>query len=242
MQTTLASFGRRISLYATGFVVLIGALGGRFVCGWLCPFGLFQELLYKIPSPKRRHSKTPSGTPIPKTPLRYLKYVILLLFVFLLPALVRNDVGLGETWFCEYICPAGTVEAALPLLLTNEGLRQVIGWRFWWKLTIAVGIVLFSMYENRPFCKYLCPLGAIYGACNKISFFRLKVDDSVCTRCGACMTVCGMGLDPVSELDSAECIRCGACKDICPVHAITWTHSITVECPESVPGGHDSSL
>jgi polyferredoxin len=242
MQTTLASFGRRISLYATGLVVLIGALGGRFVCGWLCPFGLFQELLYKIPSPKRRHSKTPSGTPIPKTPLRYLKYVILLLFVFLLPALVRNDVGLGETWFCEYICPAGTVEAALPLLLTNEGLRQVIGWRFWWKLTIAVGIVLFSMYENRPFCKYLCPLGAIYGACNKISFFRLKVDDSVCTRCGACMTVCGMGLDPVSELDSAECIRCGACKDICPVHAITWTHSITVECPESVPGGHDSSL
>ncbi len=226
LQTTLASLQGRISLYSLGTIALIGSISGRFTCGWLCPFGLFQELLYKIPFKKKQRIVTPSGTPIPKSPLRYLKYIIFLLFVCILPALVRSDAGLGESWFCAYICPAGTIEAAFPLLLKNESLRQVIGWRFIWKASIAVTIVLLSLYENRPFCKYICPLGALYGVCNKASLFYLTIDRDICTSCGKCQSVCGMGLDPVSELTSAECIRCGACKEICPTHAITWTNSL----------------
>lgn len=226
LQTTLAAYQSRISLYALGTIALLGTAAGRFTCGWLCPFGLLQELLYKIPGRKRVRTAVPSGTPVPKSPLRYLKYLMLITTVFLFPVLFRNEGGLGETWFCAYICPAGTIEAALPLLLTNAGLRALIGWRFFLKAAIALSIVLLSLYENRPFCKFLCPLGAIYGVCNKFSIIRLSLDHDRCISCGLCQQACGMGLDPVSELDSAECIRCGACKEICPVQAISWTGTL----------------
>ncbi|MGM0432787.1 MAG: 4Fe-4S binding protein [Spirochaetota bacterium] len=234
-QTTLANIGNSVSLYVTGFVAMLAALSGRFTCGWLCPFGLIQELLYKIPFVKVHRKVQVVGTPSRHTPLRYLKYLILLLFVILLPAFVRDSAGLGETWFCAYICPAGTLEAALPLLLTNEGLREIIGWRFWLTFVIAVGIVIHSMAENRPFCKYLCPLGAAYAFGNRISIFRLEVDHDSCIECRRCADVCGMDLEPVSDVsNSLECIRCGACEEICPVYAIKWTHAF-VPSPEPKP-------
>jgi polyferredoxin len=225
-QTTLASAGNSISLYVTGFVAFFAVLSGRLTCGWLCPFGLIQELLYKIPFIKKRKPKQTVGVKSKHSPLKGLKYVMLILFVFLLPALVRDSVGLGETWFCAYVCPAGTVEAALPLLLSNEGLRELIGWNFLLKAVIASAVIIYSMVEQRPFCKYLCPLGAAYSLGNRISMFRLVVDEETCITCGICSAVCPMDLEPVSDLKSIECIRCGACREICPVSAISWSHTL----------------
>lgn len=222
LQTTLASMKARFSWYAAGTIALFGAAAGRFVCGWLCPFGLFQELLYKLPGKKRDIPYTAAGTPRGSSPWRYLKYLVGLVFVLLLPMLIRSDAGLGETWFCAYICPAGTVEAAIPLLLSNEGLRSLIGWRFILKAAIASLIIIASYAESRPFCKYLCPLGAAYGMCNSFSVMTLEIDHDICILCGACQKVCPMDLDPVSELSRRECIRCGRCKDICLVEAINW--------------------
>ncbi len=236
IQTTLAGFGQRVSLYVVGFLTMAATLTGRLTCGWLCPFGLIQESLYRIPVRKFSHTKTASGTPVPKTRLRLLKYLILILFVFLLPALIRSDVGLGTTWFCAYVCPAGTVEAALPLLLSAEGLREILGWQFIWKAVIAAGFIVLSLFENRPFCKFACPLGAAYSLGNRIAVFRLEVESSTCISCGKCQTSCPMGLDPVSELSSPECIRCGTCKGVCPVSAITWTNSLRAVRAPSAPG------
>ena len=95
-QAVVGSSKFRFSYYITGILILLGVLLGRFICGFLCPFGWLQELLHKIPGKKLSTKKL--------RPLTYLKYVILLLAVVLLPALIVNDVGMGDPYFCKYIC------------------------------------------------------------------------------------------------------------------------------------------
>ena len=180
------------------FLLAVGVLLGRAVCGWLCPFGLIQEVIHKIPSPKFRLWRW----------VKYIKYVILAVFVILLPITVTNFMGMGKPAFCQYICPAGTLEGGIPLLTMHDELRQTIG--------TIVGCVLIYRF----FCKALCPLGAIYGLLNKISMYHLEVDHHKCVGCGKCVSVCKMDVDPVKTPNSAECIRCGNCKAVCPVKAI----------------------
>ena len=111
-QAIVGSSKFSFSYYVTGFLILIGVLLGRFVCGFLCPFGWLQELLNKIPGKKLSTRKL--------KPLRYLKYVVLLLTVVLLPALLANDVGMGDPYFCKYLCPQGVLEGAIPLAIVDR--------------------------------------------------------------------------------------------------------------------------
>lgn len=210
MQAVSGSMHFSFSFYVTGFVLAVGVLLGRFVCGWLCPFGLVQELLHRIPSPKK---KLPKGC-------TYVKYGILAVFVLLLPVVAANYMGMGQPAFCQYICPAGTLGGGIPLLSTHPELRQTIGGLFSLKLAILIATVLGSVLVYRFFCKMLCPLGAIYGLLNKISFYHLHVDRDKCVGCGKCASVCKMDVDPVKKADSAECIRCGKCAAACPAKAI----------------------
>ena len=217
-QAVVGSSKFSFSYYITGFLILLGVLLGRFICGFLCPFGWFQELLHKIPtkkfSTKRFHILT------------YLKYVILVLFVIVLPMTVVNEVGMGDPFFCKYLCPAGILEGGIPLSLADTGIRASLGWLFTWKSCILLGVVVLSVFFYRPFCKWLCPLGAFYGLCNKISVYRLEVDQSKCTSCGACSRVCQMDVDVFRTPNHAECIRCGDCVAACPHQAITKTFSL----------------
>lgn len=153
--------------------------------------------------------------------LRYLKYAVLLVLVIILPAAVSNQFGIGEPWFCKWLCPAGTLEGGLPLLAASENLRQAAGALFNWKLAVLIIIVLASTFIYRPFCKYLCPLGAFYSLFNKVSFFRMNVDKEKCTLCGACEKGCKMGVEIRKNINSAECIRCGDCSRCCPHGAIS---------------------
>ncbi len=210
MQAVGGSKKFSFSFYAAGIILAFGVILGRAVCGFLCPFGLFQELLHKIPSPKLKLWK----------PLTYVKYAVLLLMVLILPASDTNYAGTGDPAFCEYICPAGIAEGALPLLATHPEIRQVLGWRFALKLSIFAAVVVLSVFIYRFFCKMLCPLGAIYGLLNKISFYHVHVDKDKCVSCGKCAKSCPMSCDPVAKPRSAECILCGKCADVCPVKAI----------------------
>ena len=214
LQSTLNSRSYNISLYVFGLISLFGVIFGRFICGFLCPFGLIQDLLFKIPFVKKI-SKL-KGEKI----LRLLKFLILAVFVIILPMFVIDITGLGKPWFCKYICPVGTLEGGIPLVLMNENLRAAVGFLFKWKVAILVGILLFSIIIYRPFCRYICPLGAIYGVFNKISFVRYIVDDSKCTKCGVCQKNCKLNIKVYENPNSIDCIRCGSCKDGCPAKAI----------------------
>lgn len=210
LQAVSGSMNFKFSFYVVGILLAVGVLLGRAVCGWLCPFGLLQELIHKIPSPKLKLKKV----------FVYIKYIVLVVFVIVLPIAVTDYMGMGQPAFCQYICPAGTLEGGVPLLLSHQALRQTIGSLFTLKMAILIGTLIGCVLIYRFFCRVLCPLGAIYGLLNKISIYKLQVDGHKCINCGKCKRICKMEVDPVKTPDSAECIRCSACADICPEEAI----------------------
>jgi polyferredoxin len=188
-------------LYMLGFLGTLGALVGRMPCAWLCPFGFFQELMHKIPSPKLAIWRG----------LYPMKYVFLAVFVILLPALVLDPFGYGQTWYCKYVCPAGTLEAGIPLLLMKPNLQDMIGPLFYNKFAILLLFLVWMVLSRRPFCRVACPLGAIYSLFNKVSVFRLTRDEEKCVRCKACERDCPMGVAFYEEPNHSNCIRCLKC-------------------------------
>ena len=202
------------SYYITGFLILVGVLLGRFACGFLCPFGWLQDLLHKIPGRKISTGKL--------KPLTYVKYAVLIGTVILLPALVINDVGMGDPYFCKYICPQGVLEGALPLAAANAGIRSALGTLFTRKLIILMAVGILSVVFYRPFCKWVCPLGAFYGLMNKVALLGVEVDRGKCVSCGRCAEVCKMDVDITRTPNHGECIRCGKCVTVCPVDALAY--------------------
>ena len=217
LQSFFTARNRSFPFYVLGYLAAVGVIAGRFICGWLCLFGLIQELLYKIPTPKLNLSGRPDRV------LRNLKYLVLAVLVVALPLLCRSPYGAGEPFFCKYVCPVGTLEGGIPLVLLNDMLRPSIGGLFIWKAAILLLCILASVFIYRPFCRYLCPLGAFYALFQKISIVRLEVKHDRCINCGACSRVCGMKADPLKNPNSTECIRCGECVRACPADALAFT-------------------
>ena len=215
-QAVVGSSKFRFSYYITGFLILLGVLLGRVICGFLCPFGWFQELLHKIPTKKLSTKKL--------KPLTYLKYVVLLVMVVLLPVLVTNQLGMGDPFFCKYLCPQGVLEGAIPLSLANTGIRAALGSLFTWKFIVLLTVIVLSIVFYRPFCKWLCPLGAFYALLNKVSLFQMQVDQSKCVSCGKCAKVCKMDVDVTKSPNHTECIRCGMCIRACPTDAVSFRY------------------
>ena len=210
LQAVNGSMQFSFSFYVTGLLLAFGLLLGRAVCGWLCPFGLLQELIHKIPSPKWHLKKG----------FLYVKYVVLVVFVLILPIAATDYMGMGKPAFCQYICPAGTLEGGLFLLAAHENLRNAIGALFGLKAAILILTLIGCVLVYRCFCWVLCPLGAIYGLFNKFSIFHLTVDSHKCVGCGKCKDVCQMEVGPGKAPDAAVWIRCGACADACPTGAV----------------------
>lgn len=215
LQAVIGSWNFKFTFYLAGFLMFMGGLIGRLVCGWLCPFGLIQDLLHKIPFPKK--IKTFRGD----KQLRWLKYILLAVFVILMPLFLVDIIGQGAPYFCKLICPVGALEGGVPLVLLNPSMRGAIGWLYAWKNLLLIAIILLSVIIYRPFCKYICPLGAIYSVFNPLSLYRYQVDMDRCIGCGKCAKVCEMGVNPVQNANSPECIRCGCCKSSCPTQAIS---------------------
>ena len=215
LQSAVGGFNRHFPFYVLGLLMLFGVLLGRAVCGLLCPFGLVQDLLHKLPVPKWT---------VPKRldrPVRYLKYAVLLVLVVGLPAFAATETGVTPPYFCKYLCPAGTLGGGIPLLLANPPLRALAGWLFSWKMLVLVIILALSALIHRPFCRYLCPLGAFYSLFNRFSFFQMRLDEDKCIGCKACERSCPMAVEVTKNVNSGECIRCGRCKSVCPTGAIS---------------------
>ncbi len=212
LQNALSSVRYRIPMYILGVFLLFGLLLGRIVCGFLCPFGFLQELLYKLPLPKLKKSR---ATRL----LSWLKYVILIVFVVSIPLYLGIVHGMPVPAFCKYICPAGTLEGGLPLVAGNPKLRALAGRLFSWKILVLILTVLSMTVWYRSFCRFLCPLGAIYSLFSKISILGIQVDENKCTGCQACVRYCKLDIKKPGD---RECIQCGECREICRPGAICW--------------------
>ena len=218
LQAVIGSWNFKMAYYVVGFLIFIGAMVGRLICGFLCPFGLIQDLLNKIPFPKK--IRTFKGDQL----LRKLKYVIFAVFVILLPLFLVDIMGQGAPYFCKLICPAGTLEGGLPLVLLNKSMRSALGWLYIWKNVILVITIILSIMIYRPFCKWLCPLGAFYALFNRVSLFQMKVDENKCISCGKCARACKMDVDVTKTPNHTECIRCGMCVSACPTGAVSFRY------------------
>jgi len=198
-----------IGLYVIGFLGMVGAAVGRAACGWLCPFGLIQDLMHKIPTPFKLR--------IPRV-LRFFKYAVLLITVILLPLLLVDEFGIGlGPWFCKTICPSGTLLGGIPLVSADADLRDQL--HIYWpiKMTILIIFLLWMILSKRPFCRTTCPLGAFWSLFNRVSILRVRVDSSKCEDCNSCKAVCPVDINPPTEIDSTECIRCMNCLNTCQV-------------------------
>lgn len=219
IQNALAESKTKTPTYVFGIILLYCIILGRTICGYLCPAGLLQELLYKIKTPKLKKSQV---TRI----LSYTKYVILFILVIGVPlmyALQENNMPVPG--FCKYICPIGTFEGGVFLLIpsSNSDYYGMLGALFSWKFLVMLIIVLAAIFIYRVFCRFLCPLGALYGLFNKLSIIGIKVDKEKCSDCHACINVCKMD---VKEVGDHECINCGECISHCKEEAIKWKNII----------------
>lgn len=230
LQDSLAGSKTRFPAYILGILVLFGLLLGRVICGFLCPFGLIQELLYKIRSPKLRKNRFTRV-------LSYFKYVMLAM------AIAIPLIYAGIPAFCKYVCPSGTLEGAISLLanIQNSSFFEMLGYLFTWKFLLLVVIVVACIFIYRAFCRFICPLGAIYGLFCKVALLGVKLDKNKCIDCGLCIESCKMDIKHVGD---HECIQCGECIPVCPVEAISWKGSkiflrntLPVAQPAAAPAG-----
>ena len=226
LQNALNAAGHTAPWYMLGILMLYGMLLGRTVCGWLCPAGMIQEVLHKIPTPKIKKGKITRR-------LSYLKYILLAVLVVIIPVWYGLQYGKALPAFCKYICPAGTLEGAVGLLSNPRNSTSFYQLKalFTNKFVIMVLVGLLCVFCFRPFCRFLCPLGAIYGLFNRFALTGVKVNLSRCNGCGACVRRCQMDVRSVGD---HECISCGKCMDVCAQGAISLKCGrITLKGPES---------
>jgi len=206
--------GNRVVLIAAPLVfvlallgkpITIGNLGGVelgliLVLGVVVLIGLFDFLL-KV-----------------SLPVTTLKFVFFLLVAGVVAFFT------GEPWFCK-LCPQGTLEAGVPLVVWDpvQGLRSLVGWLFYLKVAILLFVFWAAIVIKRPFCRVVCPIGAIYSLFNRASLMRMKLDTTTCTRCAVCRRVCPMDIEPYEEPNQAECIRCFECVWACPKSSLRIT-------------------
>jgi polyferredoxin len=197
-----------IALTAVGGIALAGLLAGRFLCGWACPFGFFQELLYKVPYVK---FSIPEWT-------RFIKYGVFVGLVVAVPIIWSTDFPL---FFCR-VCPVATIESAIPWAIMKGSTD--ISWLAV-RLSILFALIILMMGHRRFFCKVICPLGACLSVFNRfaIIFPEQTID---CTECRSCSKVCPMQPEAGKRAFGAyaeipeECISCLACEEKCPTESI----------------------
>ncbi|MEW6747391.1 MAG: 4Fe-4S binding protein [Planctomycetota bacterium] len=190
---------------ALGTVLLLGIALGRLLCGWICPIGFLQDLLYKVPS---RKFALPSWT-------SYVKYLVLVLMVGLFPFFWGEETLLS---FCRY-CPASAAQVTIPNLIGGSELTA--GTLI--KLGILAGVIGLAVFSTRSFCKVFCPIGALLAPLNFVSLWVVKPARAECAGCEKCGAACPSGGDPQSRIEQGippslalDCVLCHQCQVACP--------------------------
>ena len=187
---------------AIGLLLFVAGTLGSIICGWVCPFGLLQDLAAIVPILRLK---------IPHW-MGNIRYVMLLGSVILVPYFFGEEHAL---FICR-ICPAGFLEKAVPDMATAAVQGNPIPWPNAIKFSI-IGVFLIAIFVTiRPWCRILCPLGVIFGFFNRFSIFSMKLEDHSCTQCGQCRTLCTYGGKPDKGTNSDNCLRCLECTKCGP--------------------------
>ncbi len=194
---------RTVPFYWLGLFGTLCLSVGRMACGVLCPFGYMQDVLYKFRSFKVRLHPA----------LTYLKYAVLAGLVFVIPYYTL------QPWFSK-LCPNGTLIGGLPWVTVSREIRNMIHELFWVKVGMLLAVVSGAALIKRPFCRVICPLGAIFSLFNRVSILRIRWDESRCTHCDKCTRVCPMDISIYQDANSHNCIRCLDCTQ-CPAASLT---------------------
>jgi len=208
----------KVPLLALGVISAVSASFGRWICGWACPFGLIQDFLNKIPSVKFE---------LPR-PFVYLKYFILVFGVFLLPYLFK------EHYFCM-VCPVGTVEAGVYWVAVSSMIANMAGAFFLFKLAFGSMFIYGSIFIKRPFCRYVCPLGALFSIFNKFSVVDFKVEEKDCIECNLCKKSCPVDYPIYEDPNSPACLRCLNCVRVCPAVKVNVSLKYWRKSPQRGP-------
>ena len=203
---------RRFPFLLLGMLGLAFLLLGRAACGWLCPFGAFQDLLAWLSG--RKAGERPVGTSCSRLDAWGRQGKAAILFGTLLSAYL-----LAETTFC-WFCPVGALFAAIPYRLAMPSAR--VGVFFYVHLAVLAAVALWAIHTPRAWCRYLCPLGALAGQANRASLLAMALDEQACTRCHACLRACPMGILELQAIGGPECVLCGFCVEACPTGALRF--------------------
>ena len=184
------------------FFIALAVVGNKLICGWACPFGALQELIYSIPILKRiKQRKLPF---VLTNTIRAALFAAMLLFLF-------GIIGeLKGTVIYHYLNPFNlfnldfeTVSIMLTVILALSG----------------------SFIVYRPFCQFICPFGLISWIAERFSIIRVRITKGKCTECGVCIKACPLEAAKgrvYSKRLPADCFSCARCLNVCPVDAIQY--------------------
>lgn len=202
---------------ALAVLIVVGATLGTMICGWACPFGWLQDLAAKVPTPKFSLPKWTGN----------VRYAVLAVPVLAIPIIFGDH----PLFVCR-LCPAAGLEVSVPRLIGRVAAGQPAVWPDEPKFIILVAFLIAIFFFRRPFCRVLCPLGAIYSLFNRFSLVKMRVKREACTDCGRCYTLCASDIEPEKKPNDLACNRCFECL-ACPRKALDAGTSF--DRPESRP-------
>jgi len=228
--------------YLLGWVVVYGVAAGRAICGWICPFGLLNDILAPINRVKK---------PKPSLQKLLVSFFLVALFLSAFPLDLRlaigvfavaaftlfalNDLSLikyfiltltlvlaflfADTIFCKS-CAVATAEASIPYFFLGLAGKAPIDVRLSLPFLVHLGTLALAVcgiiVVRRFWCRYLCPMGAMLGLLNRTSLITLKRDETACNKgkCSSeCIKVCSMGVKRIGRLKVIDSGDCIRCGD-----------------------------
>ncbi|MCD4655450.1 4Fe-4S dicluster domain-containing protein, partial [bacterium] len=244
------------------FFLLSSLVFGRWFCGWMCPLGTLLDFVHPITRNSRSSGNQQSSPGNPKRKIRYVLLIVILVAAFFgLPLvglfdpfsiLVRGLTLAGYPAFNHGVesfftltyqhAPSYVNAVTEPIYFTLKAtilpFQQNV-----FKFSLLSGLILFSVFllekwEQRGFCRNICPLGAFYGITSRIGLLHGHGGDDSCGSCRLCQSGCRMGtIDSDRKISMSDCNLCMDCVNNCPKQIISFNWSNRSKAIQPAEGG-----
>jgi len=191
----MGRYGIIDTLMVLGAFILMTLIGVKLVCGWGCPVGALQEMLYHLP--------VFSGIKKKRTPFWLSNSIRIILFLIFLILLFGWIPGLQEQSIYRFINPFKLFE-----------------WDFRMTTPIIIAVILVpSIFYYRGYCQWVCPFGLLSWLIQDLSIFRVRVNRATCINCGKCVRACPTNAAKdiyEGKRIKVDCFSCSRCLTVCP--------------------------